>query len=203
MDAFLLDVLPEIKRNGPKFDDLTLLTNIRWISIENNLKFKTIYIFKNNEDLLISTYGKVEKATWILHGNQSISIDKGGDRFLFTYSYLDQNILVLKIENSEEYLFFVNENMFDGQFNSINKIQIYLEHKFFENKRNYQYQKIIKDRRKKFFIERRKKDIVIRKINTLKYNKIWTELYLLCFAILLLIIFSYLFKFIIKTVLTQ
>jgi len=197
MDAILLDVLPEIKWHGRKLDNLTLLTNKRWVSIENNLKYKTIYIFKKNEDLLISTYGKVEKAKWSYHGNQSILIDKGDDRFLFKCSYYDQNILVLKIESSEEYIVFVNENKFDGQFNSIYKIQLYLEHKFFENKKNYQYQKIIHDRRRKYFEERKKNKIVMRAKNTLKYNKIWTELYLLCFAILLLIIASYSIKFII------
>ena len=197
METFLLDVLPEIKRHSQNLDDLTSLTNKRWVCIENNLKYKTIYIFKNNEDLLISTYGKVENAKWSYYGNQSILIDKGDERFLFKYSYHDQNILVLKIESSEEYLVFVNESKFDGQFNSIDKIQLYLEHKFFENKRNYQYQKIIHDRRKRFFHERRKNEIVMREKSTLRYNKIWTELYLLCFVIMLLIFASYSIKFII------
>jgi hypothetical protein len=197
MEAFLLDVLPDINEHSQKLDDISLLTNKRWVSIEDNLKFKTIYIFKNNDDLLITTYGKVEKAKWSFYGNQSILINKGDERFLFKYSYYDQNILVLKTERSEEYIVFVNESKFDGQFNTIDKIQLYLEHKFYENKRDYRYQKIIHDRRRKFFDERKKKNIVMREQSTLRYNKIWTELYLLCFAILLLIIASYFIKLII------
>lgn len=191
-----MDILPEIKKHGQKFNEITLLTNDRWVSIDNILYNKTVYIFRRNEELLISKNGLVEKANWKYLGNQSISINKEGDRFLLEKGFYDKNILVFKIEGSEEHVVFVNENSYNGYLNSIGKVQGFLAHKYLGNKMNYYYQKLIQSRRVKTFEGRRKKEIKQRDKNTLKYNFIWNELYLLCFAILLLIIFSYFIKFI-------
>ena len=38
-------------------DELTLLTNKPWVLIDKNSNIKTIYVFRGNEDLLISTNG--------------------------------------------------------------------------------------------------------------------------------------------------
>ena len=196
METFFLDILPEIKKHGQKFDEITLLTNERWVSIDTVFYNKTVYIFRPNEELLISKNGSVEKAHWKYLGNQSISIDKENGSFLFKQGFYDKNILVFKINSSEEHVVFVNENRYNGYLNSIGKVQGFLAQKYLGNKRNYQYQKIIQTRRVIKFEERRRNIIEKREKNTLKYNFIWNELFLLSFVILLLIIFSYFIKFI-------
>ncbi|MGR6088357.1 MAG: hypothetical protein ACU4F9_09285 [Arcticibacter sp.] len=120
MKTFLSDIFPKIQRYSEKLDNLTLLTNQHWVSIEDILLNKTVYIFRTNNELLVSTKGKVEKEKWEYLGNKSLLISKNSESYLFKHGFFDENILALKVDSSEEYAVFVNENKYDGDLNSIN-----------------------------------------------------------------------------------
>ena len=130
MKTFLLDIFPKIQRFSEKLDNLTLLTNQHWVSIDNFSSGKTVYIFRANNELLVSTNGKVEKAKWEYLGNKSILIDKSSDSYLFKHGFFDENILALKVDSSEEYAVFVNENKYEGDLNSIDKVYEFLTQKY-------------------------------------------------------------------------
>lgn len=132
MKTFIADIFPKIQRFSCKLDNLTLLTNQHWISIDNILSTKTIYIFRTNNELLISTNGRVEKAKWEYLGNKSLLIDKSESSYLFKHGFFDENILALKVDSSEEYAVFVNENKYDGELNSINKVVEFLKEKYLD-----------------------------------------------------------------------
>lgn len=132
MKTFLSDIFPKIQRYSEKLDNLTLLTNQHWVSIDNMLSNKTIYIFRSNNELLVSTNGKVEKAKWEYLGNKSLLIDKKKDSYLFKHGFFDENILALKVDSSEEYAVFVNENKYDGELNSIDRVFDFLRRKYLE-----------------------------------------------------------------------
>lgn len=122
MKTFLADIFPKIERFSDKLDNLTMLTNQHWVSIDDILSTKTVYIFRTNNELLISKNGKVEKAKWEHLGNKSLLIDKTADSYLFKHGFFDENVLALKVDSSEEYAVFVNENKYDGELNSIDKV---------------------------------------------------------------------------------
>jgi len=122
MKTYLADIFPKIKRFSDKLDNLTLLTNQHWVCIGDILSTKTVYIFRTNNELLISKNGKVEKAKWEHLGNNSLLIDKTTDSYLFKHGFFDENILALKVDSSEEYAVFVNENKCGGELNSIDKV---------------------------------------------------------------------------------
>jgi hypothetical protein len=130
MKTYLLDILPKIQRFSEKLDNLTLLTNQHWVYIDEILSNKTVYIFRTNNELIISTNGKVEKAKWEHLGNKSILIDKISESFLFKHGFFDENILALKVDSSAEYAIFVNENKYEGELNSINKVYDFLTQKY-------------------------------------------------------------------------
>lgn len=88
MKTFLSDIFPQIQRYSEKLDNLTLLTNQHWVSIDGLLSNKTVYIFRSNNELLVSTNGKVEKAKWEYLGNKSLLIDKKTDSYLFKHGFL-------------------------------------------------------------------------------------------------------------------
>jgi len=96
------------------------------------LSNKTVYIFRSNNELLVSTNGKVEKAKWEYLGNKSLLIDKKTDSYLFKHGFFDENILALKVDSSEEYAVFVNENKYDGELNSIDRVFDFLRRKYLE-----------------------------------------------------------------------
>lgn len=62
MKTFVADIIPRIQRYSQKIDNLTLLTNQHWVVLDELGQSKTVYIFRNTNELLISTNGKVEKA---------------------------------------------------------------------------------------------------------------------------------------------
>ena len=136
MRTFLTDIFPKIQRFSNKLDNLTLLTNQHWVSIDDILSTKTIYIFRTNNELLISKNGKVEKAKWEHLGNKSLLIDKTTDSYLFKQGFLDENVLALKVDSSEEYAVFVNENKYDGELNSFQKVIDFLTLKYFDTHLN-------------------------------------------------------------------
>lgn len=101
--ADLGDIFPKLQRYSQKLDNLTLLTNQHWVSIDNILANKIVYIFRNNNELLVLTNGKVEKAKWEYIGNKSLLIDKANESYLFKHGFFDENILALKVDSSDEY----------------------------------------------------------------------------------------------------
>ena len=131
MKTFLSDLFPKLQRYSEKLDNLTLLTNQHWVCIDE-LSNKTVYIFRSNNDLLISTNGKVEKAKWEYLGNKSLLIDRKEDTYLFKHGFFDENILALKVDSNEEYAVFVNENKYEGELNSIDKIYDFLRKKYLD-----------------------------------------------------------------------
>ena len=82
--------------------------------------------------MLISTNGKVERGKWEYLGNKSLLIDNNNGSYLFKHGFFDENILALKVDSSEEYAVFVNENKYDGELNSIDRIFDFLRLKYLE-----------------------------------------------------------------------
>ena len=130
MKTYFADIIPKIKRYSEKLDNLTLLTNQHWVVIDELQNSKFVYIFRNNFELLISQNGKVEKAKWEYLGNNSLLIERKDDSYLFRHGFFDSNILALKVDGRDEYVFLVNENNYGGDLNSIEKVSNFLETKY-------------------------------------------------------------------------
>jgi hypothetical protein len=110
MKTFFSDIIPKIQLFSQKLDNLTLLTNQHWVMIDELNNDKIVYIFRTNNELLLSKNGKVKKAEWEYLGNNSLLIDTKEESFLFKHGFFDENILALKIDNKNEYMFLINEN---------------------------------------------------------------------------------------------
>ncbi len=86
MKYFVLDIIPKIQAFSKKLDELTLLTNQNWVSVNEINTSKTVFIFRTNNQLLISENGKIEKgATWEYIGNNSLIIDRQNESYLFKH----------------------------------------------------------------------------------------------------------------------
>ncbi len=132
MTTFFSDLIPKLQRFSQKLDNLTLLTNQHWVVIDDISNNKNVYIFRANNDLLISQNGKVEKAKWEYLGNNSLLIDKKDESYLFKHGFFDENILALKVDSKDEYAFLINENKYDGELNSLEKVIDFLTKKYLE-----------------------------------------------------------------------
>ena len=103
-----------------------------WVVIDDIALTKNVYIFRSNNELLISQNGKVEKAKWEYLGNNSLLIDRKEESFLFKHGFFDENILALKIDSKEEYAFLVNETRYDKELNSLEAVGDFLQSKYLD-----------------------------------------------------------------------
>jgi len=127
MKTYIADIIPKIQRFSRKIDDLTLLTNQHWVSLGDMINSKVVYIFRGNNQLLVSENGIITKGIWEYLGNQSLIIDKGNESYLLKKAFFDENVLALKVDGSNEFAFFVNETKYDKDLNSIYDVISFLE----------------------------------------------------------------------------
>jgi len=132
MQTFISDIIPKIQRFSQKMDDLTMLTNQHWVVMDEIDKTKNVYIFRKNNELLVSSNGEVEKGRWEYLGNNSLLIDKKDKSYLFKHGFFDENVLALKIDGREEYAFLVNENKYDGELNSFKSVINFLNRTYLD-----------------------------------------------------------------------
>ena len=138
MRTYISEIIPKIQRFSEKLDNLSLLTNQHWVVIDEIEKTKNVYIFRHNNELLISQNGIVEKAKWEYLGNNSLLIDKKSSSYLFKQGFFDKNILALKIDSKNEYAFLVNETKYNNEINTLKDVLNFLENKYLiqQNKNN-------------------------------------------------------------------
>ena len=130
MKTYISDIIPKIQRYSKQLDNLTLLINQHWVVIDDVNKTKIVYIFRQNNELLISQNGKVEKAKWEYLDHNSLLIDKKDESYLFKQGFFDENVLALKIDGTEEYAFLVNETKYDKELNTLAAIVGFLNEKY-------------------------------------------------------------------------
>ncbi|MDP3916483.1 MAG: hypothetical protein Q8R96_22380 [Bacteroidota bacterium] len=133
MKTYFADIIPKIQRYSQKLDNLTLLTNQHWVVLDELEKAKTVYIFRQTNELLISTNGQVEKAKWEYLGQNSLLIDLKGQSYLFRHGFFDENIIALKIDSKEEYAILINESKYQGELNSITAVLSFLNKNYLVN----------------------------------------------------------------------
>jgi hypothetical protein len=133
MKTFIADIIPKIQRFSKKLDDITLLTNQHWVSLSDILNSKTVYIFRPNNQLLVSENGLVQKGTWEYLGNQSLLLDTNSQCYLLKQGFFDENVMALKLDSSDQFAFFVNETKFDRELNNINDVLEFLTNKYLRN----------------------------------------------------------------------
>jgi hypothetical protein len=133
MKTYIADIIPKIQRFSKCLDDLTRLTNQHWVSLGDINEYKRVYIFRANNQLLISTNGRVEKGTWEYLGNQSLLIESQDESYLLKHGFFDENVIALKLDSTDSYAFFVNETKYDNELNSISDIINFLEKKYLKS----------------------------------------------------------------------
>ena len=133
MKTFVADIIPKIQRYSQKLDNLTLLTNQHWVVLDELGQSKTVYIFRQKNELLIVTNGKVEKAKWEYLGQNSILIDFKDQPYLFRHGFFDENVLALKIDSKEEYAVLINESKYQGELNTITSVFNFLNQTYLIN----------------------------------------------------------------------
>jgi hypothetical protein len=130
MQFFLFDILDKIQNLGRKLDDLSLLKNNHWVQLNEIDKTKKVFIFRSNNELLISNNGLIKKHKWEYLGNGSLLIEMDEGSFLFKCGFLDKTLLALKIDSSNNFVVFINETKFGKEINNSTDLSNYLKREY-------------------------------------------------------------------------
>lgn len=186
MKTFLFDTFNRYKRLSESLDVQTALCNKTWF-VFNNSGEKEIYIFQEKGKLLISLNGKVTYATWeYIPTNKSLIISGNNQSYMVHAAYVDNTLLALNIDGTNEYAFLINENNKQNFLpQSYNDIKYYFQAKEriqIENKK----QKQKKEKRNKEIEEWRDKELnLLSQATHIKYvsNKLCVFIFIICFLI--------------------
>ena len=106
MKEFLSEITQKIKDKGINKIETKYLTNNSWFYINENVpEIKTVYIFRKNNELLISKNGQIEKGKWdnLQHATSSLIIEDEGSSTLFNIIYLSTNYMLLQQDGTETF----------------------------------------------------------------------------------------------------
>jgi len=106
--------LKKAKKFAQKSISQSYLTGCTWIMLNENENDKNVfYTFRNNDQLLITTNGNVEKAKYeIIIDNNSLLIEKKDIIEHFNIVNFQDDYLILNKLSTEEYLVFANQTKY-------------------------------------------------------------------------------------------
>jgi hypothetical protein len=130
MRTYIADIIPKLQKFSQRLDDLTRLKNQHWVSLGDIDQTKRVFIFRPNNQLLISDNGIVEKGSWEYLGNQTLLMDTKQESYLLKHGFFDENVIALKLDSTDNYAFFVNETKYHKELNNISDILKFLENKY-------------------------------------------------------------------------
>jgi hypothetical protein len=105
MKHYLLNIITRISQFSEKIDNVSLFIDKPWVLIDTETNYHK-YIFKSNGELIMSLNGSVQVGKWeYIKGTRSILVDRIKDKLLLNQSFLDNAVLVLKIDGFNNDLF--------------------------------------------------------------------------------------------------
>lgn len=111
MKIYLQNIVKDLKQFSESLDKQTMLINKPWALIDSDLGIQKL-IFKKNKELILSKDGQVTEGKWDYFPEaKSLLIDRGFDKILCNETYIDDSILVLKMDGKKDDFFVLaNEN---------------------------------------------------------------------------------------------
>jgi hypothetical protein len=129
MKYYISDIIPSIKRYSKKLDEDALLLNHDWVLFNDTLESRTNYIFRRNEELIITEKGIGKRTIWQNIGNQRLLIEQDGMLLQFNV-FFDEVFLILNLNDTDTYAFLINENKLKKRFNHLFQINDHLDRKY-------------------------------------------------------------------------
>jgi len=89
-----------------------------------------VYLFKPNNELIISEDNQITKTRWSFINSNFISITTEDGMILIKAYYKDKDMLVLNQKESEDYAFFINSSAYETTIDTKEDVQQYFKDKY-------------------------------------------------------------------------
>ncbi|WP_297510176.1 hypothetical protein [Flavobacterium sp.] len=122
MKYYLSDIIPRIQQFSKRLDENTLFTSNEWVQFNQESLNRVYYIFKKNGELLVTEKGIGKKIKWENLGNGRITIEEESTFYHFRIAFYDGLFLVMNLNDTNDYVFLLNETKLGVDFKTINQI---------------------------------------------------------------------------------
>ncbi|WP_027126591.1 hypothetical protein [Gelidibacter mesophilus] len=130
MRNFLYNIVPKLEPFDYLLHHDKQFINQEWVLINGIEDTHAMYVFKPNNELVISENDKVTTTRWSFINSNFISITTADGIVLIKAFYKDNDMLVLNQKSSEEYSFFINSTEYLDVINSKEDVQKFLKQKY-------------------------------------------------------------------------
>lgn len=142
MKTYLLNSIQNLASISKKLDAKAVLYNKNW-EVFNDSGEKEVFIFRTNNELLISRTGIVQKGKWELLYNNTLLIEVDGILYLLNAAFVDNTFMALKLDGTNECMILIDSQLKQKLIlESINAINSYLES--INPKKNEVYEEVYK-----------------------------------------------------------
>lgn len=130
MTDILYNIVPKLQPFDFSLHYDNQFINQKWVLINGIEDAKSMYVFKPNNELVISENNEVTTTRWSFINSNFLSISTEDGIVLIKAYYKDKDTLVLNQKASEEYAFFVNTSDYSQTINSKADVQNFLKEKY-------------------------------------------------------------------------
>ena len=111
MEIFFKNILNDLSKLSKRLDRQSIFMDKPWSLIDSDLEIQKL-IFKKNKELIMSKDGSVTMGKWeYLPEAKSILLDRGTDKILCNEQFLNEAVMILKLDGtSNEFFILANEN---------------------------------------------------------------------------------------------
>ncbi len=109
MKTFIVNSVKGVVDGKRKFDVSSKLVGREWRMFSDEPAVSCKYIFLKDGKLVLSVNGMSTYSTWQMATPTSIIMDEGVGTFLYKIIHLDEDIIVLNLDGTENYCFLINE----------------------------------------------------------------------------------------------
>lgn len=112
MREYLKSIVPQLKSFSESLDKASILVDKPWAMIDGEFELQKL-IFKRNKELVLSKNGQVTMGKWEYFPTaKSLLIDRGGDKILCNEAFVNEGVMILKLDGTQDQFFILaNENI--------------------------------------------------------------------------------------------
>ncbi|MEO5788864.1 MAG: hypothetical protein ACOH2D_11105 [Gelidibacter sp.] len=130
MTDILYSIVPKLQPFDYSLHHDNQFINQQWVLINGIDDAQSMYVFKPNNELVISENNEVTTTRWSFINSNFLSIMTEDGIVLIKAYYKDKDTLVLNQKASEEYAFFINSTDYSERINSKEDLQKFLKDKY-------------------------------------------------------------------------
>jgi hypothetical protein len=107
MKYYVSQIIPRLSSFSKKLDKIAAICDRKWTIVDGEDE-PTTYIFRDKNELLMVKGGVVKKAKWDVVNKDDIVIEQNEEILMFKQAFIDENIFVLNLFNTNNYLHLVD-----------------------------------------------------------------------------------------------